>query len=69
MADGDALHVTRTKAFSAVEGQKTLESRRLSLLSSAFSTRSQTTKGPVLILSLKHKRLEALLGTSSPRKR
>jgi hypothetical protein len=27
MADGHALHVTRTKAFSAVEIQKTLENR------------------------------------------
>jgi hypothetical protein len=27
MADGDALHVTRTKAFSAVGIQKTLEKR------------------------------------------
>jgi hypothetical protein len=27
MADGNALHVTRTKAFSAVEIQKTLEKR------------------------------------------
>jgi hypothetical protein len=27
MADGDALHVTRTKAFSAVGVQKTLEKR------------------------------------------
>jgi hypothetical protein len=31
MADGHALHVTRTKAFSAVEIQKTLESRLLAI--------------------------------------
>jgi hypothetical protein len=32
MADGDALHVTRTKAFSAVGIQKTLEKRLLSII-------------------------------------
>ncbi|UUZ69780.1 hypothetical protein LP416_10830 [Polaromonas sp. P2-4] len=36
MADGDALHVTRTKAFSVVGGQKTLEKDSASPLSSAF---------------------------------
>ena len=46
MADGDALHITRTKAFSAVEGQKTLGRRRLSLLSS---------------ISIKHRKQIAIL--------
>jgi hypothetical protein len=36
MADGDALHVTRTKAFSAVEIQKTLESTILMMLAGAL---------------------------------
>jgi hypothetical protein len=34
MADSDALHITRTKASSAVGIQKTLEKRRRSLFSS-----------------------------------
>jgi len=38
MADGDALHNTRTKAFSAVGIQKTLEKRLVfNLFSSNFS--------------------------------
>jgi hypothetical protein len=36
MADGNALHVTRTKAFSAVEIQKTLERRLFSIFFPVF---------------------------------
>jgi len=36
MADGDALHVTRTKAFSAVGIQKTLERRLFSIFFPVF---------------------------------
>jgi hypothetical protein len=36
MADGDALHVTRTKAFSAVGIQKTLERRLTSIFFPVF---------------------------------
>ncbi|MDB5966052.1 MAG: hypothetical protein JWQ72_2552, partial [Polaromonas sp.] len=64
MADGDALHVTRTKAFSAVEGQKTLESRRKGLLS-GISTEAKQADGPFWLRSLKHKRLEARSRSSS----
>jgi len=36
MADGDALHVTRTKAFSAVGVQKTLEKGLISIIFPVF---------------------------------
>jgi hypothetical protein len=49
MADGDALHVTRTKAFSAVEGQKTLRTRRGSRV---FSVLFLTHFSPSGLLSL-----------------
>jgi hypothetical protein len=52
MADGNALHVTRTKAFSAVEIQKTLERR---LFAISFPVRS-----------MKRERLEALFEVFQP---
>jgi hypothetical protein len=36
MADSDALHITRTKAFSAVGIQKTLEKRRFCIFFPVF---------------------------------
>ena len=54
MADGDALHVTRTKVLSVVEIQKVLKSRLFYQLSSTLIT-----------LKDKHERLEALFRTSS----
>jgi hypothetical protein len=51
MADSDALHVTRTKAFSAVGIQKTLE-KGLFLI-------------PFTVRSMKRERLEAPWRSSS----
>ena len=52
MADGDALHVARTKALSAVGIQKTLESR---LISICFPVLLQNTGGrqPVVFENFK----------------
>ena len=59
MADDDALHATRTKAFSAVEGQKTLERRQLSLLSSVAIKHCIQVLDLFSYVLFKHKRLEA----------
>jgi hypothetical protein len=55
MADGDALHATRTKVLSVVEIQKVLRSRLFYQLFSALFT-----------LTDKHKRLEAFLEDFQP---
>jgi hypothetical protein len=53
MADGDALHSTRTKAFSAVGIQKTLEKRPFNLFSSIFSIHPKKTLSFRLLKSTK----------------
>ena len=61
MADGDALHVTRTKVLSVVEIQKVLESRHFyQLFSTLYIHRDFYVD--------KHERLEDFFVTSSPLK-
>jgi len=55
MADGDALHATRTKVLSVVEIQKVLKSRRFNPLFNTLLHRMD-----------KHERLEALFKNFQP---
>jgi hypothetical protein len=59
MADGDALHVTRTKVLSVVEIQKVLKSRLFYQLFSTLYTHR-------VIRIDKHERLEALFKDFQP---
>ena len=66
MADGNALRITRTKAFSAVEGQKTLKKRLLKNLLFGALTGTEPVYTNFLSSTLKQKRLEALFEDFQP---